>query len=537
MYAQGDEPVCPGGGPRRTVEGVSAQSPRSSGRKKQSNKPITDATGTIPTLGVNADTTSLAVANTSKLTWRDRAHRVVAADSAPTWSLDLRAIQDGVEEQRARVVLDLSMRIAEALLSTGASAAEVTATVLRLTSVYGLRSVHVDVTFTSISLCHYRGSEAPVTMMRTVRVRTQDYERLGKLQRLVDDLEEDRVGLDEARRRFDRLAASPHPYRRSVVTLATALLGMSVCILLDGSPVEVALSLLNALIVDRAQLWLARRKLPAFFSQMVGGAIPTLVAVALIYARTAQVPGLETVSASTVVATGIVVLLAGLSVVGAAQDAIDGYYITASARAFEVVALTLGVIVGVLIVLTVSTLLGAPTYLSPYSQLSGDFVVQVASSALIAGTFAISSYAGPRTALVCVATGSLGWIAYAFMSMAGFGAASASGIAALAVGVVSSVLARVWSVPSLALSTAGIVALLPGLAVYRGLYHLATYGGAQGYGPAFDALGGAMAVGLALAAGVSLGRYLGRAAQRDAGRIADKARERALRRSHADAKE
>lgn len=515
---------------------MSAQSPGFSDRKKHSNKPIIDPAGAIPTMSSSPDTTSL-VADSSKPTWFDRAHRVVAARSAPTWSLDLRAIQDGVEEQRARIVLDLSMRIAEALLSTGASTAEVTATVLRLTSVYGLRAVHVDVTFTSITLCHYRITETSVTMMRTVRVRIQDYYRLGRLQRLVDDLEEDRVGLDEAIRRFEALAASPPPYRRSVVTLATALLGMSVCILLDGSPVEVAVSLINAIVVDRAQLWFARRKLPAFFSQMVGGAIPTVVAIALIYARTAQVPGLEAVSASTVVASGIVVMLAGLSVVGAAQDAIDGSYITASARSFEVVVLTLGIIVGVLIVLTLSNALGAPTSLSPYSQLSGNFTVQVAASALIAGTFAISSYAGPRTALVCVATGSLGWIGYASMSMLGFGAASASGIAALAIGVVSSVLARVLSMPSLALSTAGIVPMLPGLSVYRGLYHLTTYGGSQGYGPAFDALGGAVAVGLALAAGVSLGSYLGRAAHRDAGRLADRARDRALRRAHADAKD
>ncbi len=502
---------------------------------KPANQPISAPTGSI---AVTPETTAIAVADNAKLTWRDRAYRVVASDKAPTWSLDLRAIQDGVEEQRARKVVDLALRVADALLSTGSSAAEVTTAVLRITAVYGLRSVHVDVTFTSIQVCHYRGPEAPVYAMRQVRVRAADYERLARLQQLVDDIE-DHAGLpiDEARHRFDTIAGMPRPYRRSVVTLATAVLGTAVCLLLDGSAVEILIALVNAVIVDRTQLWLARRRLPAFFAQMVGGSIPTIGAVALIYARTQAVPGLEEVSASAVVATGIVVLLAGLSVVGAAQDAIDGYYLTATARSAEVVALTLGIVVGVLVVLSAANLLGAPTYLSPYSRLTGNFTVQVIASALIAGAFAISSYAGPRTALLCVATGGLGWSVYAVTSVGGLTAAAASGVAALVVGWVSRVAGRLAKVPSLALSTAGIVPLLPGSAVYRGLYHLASYSSTEGYGPAFDSLGGAMSVGLALAAGVSLGAYLGRATQRDAGRVADKARRKALRGSLGDAKE
>lgn len=66
----------------------------------------------------------------------------------------------------------------------------------------------------------------------------------------------------------------------------------------------------------------------AFFTQAAGGAIPTGVVVALLAATSAGVPGLQGVSPSLVIASGIVVLLAGLSVVGAAQDAIDGYYVT-----------------------------------------------------------------------------------------------------------------------------------------------------------------------------------------------------------------
>ncbi|MDO5712049.1 MAG: hypothetical protein Q4P32_09975, partial [Micrococcales bacterium] len=95
----------------------------------------------------------------------------------------------------------------------------------------------------------------------------------------------------------------------------------------------------------------------------------------------------------------------------------------------------------------------------------------------------------------------------------------------------------IWHVPALALSTAGIVPLLPGLAVYRGLYQLATLSSTQGYGPGFATLGGAIGVGLALASGVSLGSYLARALRHDPKSSSARAHERALHRARAYGKE
>ncbi|QQS00043.1 MAG: threonine/serine exporter family protein [Austwickia sp.] len=93
----------------------------------------------------------------------------------PTWGMRLSSVADGVAEARARAVIDLAMRIAEALLTTGSSAADVTATVLQLTDAYELKSVHVDVTYTSITVSHHRGAdEDPVTIMRVVSGRATD---------------------------------------------------------------------------------------------------------------------------------------------------------------------------------------------------------------------------------------------------------------------------------------------------------------------------------------------------------------------------
>ena len=141
----------------------------------------------------------------------------------PDDSLALSQGADDVDQRTARAVIDLAMRVGETLLSTGASASDVVATVLRLVDAYGLRSVHVDVTFTSISVSYHRGPDAdPMTVMRGIKVRSTDLTRLERLQALVRNIAREPVEVEVARARFDALITAPHPYRRWVVTASLA---------------------------------------------------------------------------------------------------------------------------------------------------------------------------------------------------------------------------------------------------------------------------------------------------------------------------
>lgn len=459
-----------------------------------------------------------------------RAKDAVRAVDAPTWGLDLKQINDGIEHARSRSVIDLAMRIAESTLATGASAADVTANVLSVTKAYGLRSVHVDVTFTAIIVTHHRGPLAePVTMVRTVRVRTADYERLARSYVLIADITDAGLPLDEARARFEQIMERPPAYRRGVVTLSFALLGAGVATLLGGNVMAVLLAFVIVGIVDRALLWTARHRLAQFFGQMLGGAIPAAFAMTLIATREWLPEVFRDVNPSLLVSTGIVVQLAGLSVVGAARDAIDGFYVTASARTFEVVVLTLGILVGVIGVITLSSRLGTPAYVIPPSSVAPLFIVQILAVTMIAASFAIGTYAGPRTIAVSVVMAVIGWSTYAFLLRLDVDGVSSTAIACVVVGFLSQLSAGRFAVPSLALATAGIVGFLPGGMVFRGLYYLVeppVRVTAATDGPSL--LMGAVATGLAIAGGVSLGGYLGWQA-RGGDRARDRVKEKTLR--------
>ena len=306
------------------------------------------------------------------------------------------------------------MRAGVAMIATGAAAADVTATVLTLTKAYGLSSVHVDVTYTSVTVSYHRGPNAdPITVMRIVRFRVQDYTRLERLRSLIVDLSQDPVSVDEARVRFDAVITAPHPYRRWLVTVAGGALAAGAAGLVGAGPFIILLSFLTATVVGRVLAWLTGAGVAAFFAQCVGAAIPTAVATLVVVAQSAGLTFVGDVSPSLVVASGIVLLLAGLSVVGAAEDALEGYYVTAGARGFEVIVLSLGIAVGISIVLSLGKRLDYPIAITSQTLLSDNVVVQVVCAVIISVAFAVLSYSSGTAVVVAGFAGGFGWVVLA----------------------------------------------------------------------------------------------------------------------------
>lgn len=438
------------------------------------------------------------------------ANRVAEAVRPRVRELSSADEQVGVERAYSRGVIALAMRIADTMLSAGASANDVVNTVLQVVKRYGVRPVHVDVTYTSITVSFNRGvNEDPLTVTRVVRARTTDYTRLQRLEELVTQID-DGLGLEEALARFAEINVAPHPYRRAVTTLANGGIALGVAVLMGASLVVIVSAVIAAIIVVVIQHELGRRAMPSFFGQAAGALSTTLITIA-VTAIARRSDWMEGVRPSIIVAAGIVVLLAGMSVVGAAQDAIDGFYVTAGARILEVTLLTLGIVVGITAGLQLGSRLGNSFLLSSSTPTYGAVHQQLIGSAIIAAGYALSTYARPRAILLGAAMGPIGYSAYLLGSWLRLGPAASSGLGALVGSFLALLVARRLAVPALALITATIVPLVPGSAVFRGLLQLVEANGAiADMTSGTYTLFGAAGVGLALAAGVSLGSYFGR---------------------------
>lgn len=440
---------------------------------------------------------------------RDAAIQVVRTGAPPTVALGARSSGDReITQQHARAVIDLALRVGEAMLSTGASAADSVATVLRLAQAYGIGSVHVDITYTSISVSIHRGlEEDSLTVMRVISGRSPDYTRLEQVQRLIDDIlasagpEGAAIDVTTARERLLILLTAPHPYRRWVVTVGASIMSVGVVMLFWTGPLLLLVAALSAATVDRVQRLLYRAGVAAFFTQAVSAAIPALLGLAL-FAGGVLVP-------SAVVISGIVVLLAGLGVLGAAQDALDAYYVTAGARGLEVLLMTLGIAVGVAVVIGLGNWFGVSMAVSPVVTLGGSPLTSTLGAALIALGFCLTTYSSPRTIAISMLTAALAWLTFEAGLYIGLAGPGAVALAAALVGALAYAAYRRLRVPESAVATAGIVALLPGLAVYRGLYQIMQNTPAT-VPMATISFVGAATTGIGLAAGLAIGSFFAR---------------------------
>jgi uncharacterized membrane protein YjjB (DUF3815 family) len=221
--------------------------------------------------------------------------------------------------------------------------------------------------------------------------------------------------------------------------------------------------------------------------------------------RDIHVPGVD--SPSLVVISGIVVLLAGLGMMGAAQDALDGYYVTAGARGLEVVLMTAGIAVGIAVVLGLANRLEIDMDVSPFVMLGGLPFVGALGSMVVALGFCLITYAGPRTMATAMIVAGLAWLTFEAAVLLGLGGAGSVAVAAVPAGALAYAAHRRLRVPELAVATASIVALLPGLAVYRAIYLILANSPAV-VGNAVIHFVSAVTTGLALAAGLSIGGFL-----------------------------
>ncbi|AEF42114.1 threonine/serine exporter family protein [Hoyosella subflava] len=423
--------------------------------------------------------------------------------------LPLRPI-DLSDDSAVTETLDLAVRVGSVLLDAGTGAIDTQTQIQFVASTYGLEQCEVDVTYNSIVITAHRGASLPpATTMRVVHHRSLDFTRLSAVDQLIRRMRHRALTPAQAHRILDTIVSAPHPYPRWVATSGWAGLAASVAVLLGAGPVIALVAFLTTIAIYRTNLALNQLGLPLFYQQVVGGIIATIPAP-IMYLLSGPL-GI-TVHPSQIVATGIVVLLAGLSLVGSVQDAITGAPITASARLLEVVMMTAGIITGVTLTLQITQQLGIDLPMIGTTLVQGftRMPVQILAGAVAAMCFALASYAERRALTAAALGGAAGMATFLTTVNAEAGTVAAAGTAAILVGFAGGLVARRALVPPLVVAVAGITPLLPGLAIYRGLYGLVADDRFEG----ISNLANAMAIGVALAAGVVLGEWMARTLRR-----------------------
>jgi len=400
-------------------------------------------------------------------------------------------------------VLDLAAGVGAILMASGTPATATMEQVEAIAAAYGIKRCEVDVINTAIHVAVYRGPTAmPASTLHIVESRSMDFSRLAAVDRLIRRISAHEISPSEARDELDAIITAPHPYKRWVATLAWGALAFATAGTLGADPLVCLVSALSAMAIDRVNRRLNRHGLPFFFQYAVGGAIATAPAL-LLYWLGPKV-GLQ-FDPTVAIAAGLVVILAGLSLVGAVGDVITGAPVTAAGRFFELVMMTGATIAGVALVLHLASRFGAP-----FVGISADappalaeLPARVAFGAASAAAFALACYAERSAAMAAAFGGAAGTIAFLLAQSFGLGVVVSSFVAAVPIGLVGRLMERRNLAPPMVVSIAGIVPLLPGLSLLHGIYAILNDQHAVG----FASVLGAFAIGTALAAGVTLGEW------------------------------
>jgi len=255
----------------------------------------------------------------------------------------------------------------------------------------------------------------------------------------------------------------------------------------------------------------AKDHVPRFFSQVAASTLITLVAAGITWLGR---EGSDTVFSHTdptlIVVGGIVMLVAGMTIFSAIQDAIDEFYLTATARIFKVGMMTAGIVVGILFGMYIAQRIGWPISVSDQSIPLGPMSFQLIGAIIISTGWAYYTQAHARAILASAVIGGGAWMIH-FFSSNGWGLNSivASGLAALFVGFIATIISRAGRMPAVALITAGVVPLVPGLMLYRGLMQIVNNPpGTTHFEASIGTLFTAVGIGFAIAAGATLGTFL-----------------------------
>ena len=411
------------------------------------------------------------------------------------------------------LAIELALRVGDLLASSGASANDTVLMMRRVCQMYGLGRAQLDVNYNVVLASYYPGEGMPpITSIRNVAPLMPDLSKVYAANHLVDQICHG-LSIGRATARFDRISKAAPPYPPWLAGLAGGGISVAVQLLYAPSPKILILALITGFLVNRFVYLLDRRGLPVLFQQIFGGWLVVAFAAGVTWLNTH--PGLNFLghlSATTIAVGCIFQLLVGARFVAGIQDAIDGFYLTATARVFEVAMMTGGLVVGLVTGLDLARRLGIDVYISSSPPVKGAIGLQFVAAIATATLWALSNYANTVIAVVTAGVAALSWGASWLVHQLGVGPVVPS-FAGPMVGalVVTIMVRRWWQIPAFGVINGMGIPFVPGLSLYLGLIQLV---GSSVAAPdpsrGSATLGTAVAIALAIAGGASLGVFLGR---------------------------
>lgn len=427
-----------------------------------------------------------------------RKRGTITTPLAPLAPIDL------TDRATVTAVLDVVAKIGEVLISAGATNADAGLQMRHVAESFGVFNSHVDITYTRMRLFAkvQDNPGKPVSVVRIIGSPRQDFSALRHVDKLIRDIRLGRVGLFESDAIITDILSTPPSLSLSRVIIAWAIMAAGVSLMLNGTVPVACTSFIATASIIFLNAKFTTYGLPLFFQNIIGGVLAALLASAAF--RIGSHFNIS-IAPSTVIATSIIAMLAGLTLVQSIQNGVTHSPVTASARLFDVMIATGGIVAGVAIGFEISALAGY--ILPPISAVPphpSSTMLQVIGGTVASAAFARACYGDWLTVSISSLTSLAGSsLFYFFFIPNGLESLVATTLTAVFVGLLGGILGRKFHIPPLIVAIAGVTPQLPGLAIYRGMYGLLHDQILLG----FSNLTFAFAIATALSAGIVFGQW------------------------------
>ena len=383
--------------------------------------------------------------------------------------------------------IELALTAAGMMLEGGASAASVAVAMRDIATAAGLGDVTADVNHSVLTLSEHGTAHVGAVAISS---RTYDFGRLRGTTRVVEDLCAKRIDPTTARRELNTIANTSDRRAGWLRLVASGAAGASWAVVFGADPVVTISAFVVNIVLAWAHSALTRIGWPLFFAQVVAGVVAVAVAatVASFHPHT---------DASLTVTSVIVLLLPGVAFIGGIKDAISGWYLTAIARIVESITAVVGLIVGIQLALTTADYTGIRLEVAPPKAINlAPTPATLIASGAIAVFFGIVSRNSPKTLAASAVLAAVGLAIYTGALASNLSSNWATAAAAITIGALATAIGTLDRTPTLAITTPSMLALLPGITLYQGMFH----GGSH--------IQKAVMLALALAGGLTAGEYL-----------------------------
>nr|WP_245803044.1 threonine/serine exporter family protein [Corynebacterium phocae] len=420
---------------------------------------------------------------------------------------------DLTSEAQVTGVMEIAARIGGILIGAGTSNADVRAQVYLAAASYGLHYVHVDVLANTITLHTSIGTGENRRSLHVFRVTPGidvNFSKLSAVDRLIRSIHSGSTPPAMAEHLLDEIDRMAPPHSLPKTLVSWGIMGAMFATMIGGGVATAIITFFVTASIMGINHQLSRLRVPTFYQNIVGGLIAVLPA-AIAYNLAAHYD--IAVEPSQIIGSGIIVLVAGLTLVQSLIDGITRAPVTSAARFFEAMLSTGSLVAGVACGIQVAEYLGFP--LPPLATVAPPVYYTIAFRILCGGlgcaAFAYACYASRKESVISGLTAAAGMVFfYLVMLQLGAGTVVTCFLSAIVVGLAGGLLSRRFFIPPLITMITGYIPMLPGLTLYRAMYATTNDQIITGLSNLLTAL----AIAGALASGVVLGERVARRLRR-----------------------